>query len=77
MTSAQLPLIAIAADVTAVRPKRSASFPATTLAGAPLPITRKAATAAQAGAIPCCWKLANKNNGIQVHMAYSSHIWPR
>ena len=60
-----------------VRPNLSANFPATRLPTPPMPITIKAAKLAQVGLIPLASKLASKKIGIQAHMAYSSHIWPR
>src|SRR3954463_1990356 len=54
----QLPLIAIATEVTTVLPTRSAIRPATTQPTAPDPITRNEPTSANvestAAALPCC-----------------------
>ena len=78
MTSALVPLTAIAVIVSAVRPTRSASRPATTLPIPPTPTTRNAARLAVAGSsVPAAAKLAAKNAGIQVHIPYSSHMCPR
>src|SRR5215213_8442468 len=65
----QLPLIAMAHDVTTVRTTRSAIRPATTQPIAPAPITRNEPTSASAG-FPCCVaRLARIITGIQIHIA--------
>src|SRR5712692_8541229 len=74
VTRQQLPLIAIAHDVTIVRPTRSAISPAMTHPAPPLPITRRDATAAIDGSLFRKDKLARIMNGIWVHMAESSHM---
>src|SRR5262245_552030 len=73
-TRQQLPLTIIAAEVTIVRPARSAIKPAITQPAAPQPITRNDATSASAGLLPRWAKLARIMNGIQVHIAYNSHM---
>src|ERR1043165_7723797 len=70
----QLPLIAIATDVTTVRPTRSAIRPATTHPIAPEPITRNDPASANvestAAGLPCCAaRLARIITGIQIHIA--------
>src|SRR2546425_9925548 len=65
----QLPLIAIAQEVTTVRPTRSAIKPAITQPAAPQPITRNEPTSANAGSLLRSAKLARSMNGIQVHIA--------
>src|SRR2546426_5918329 len=74
ITRQQLPLIAIAQEVTTVRPTRSAINPATTQPIAPQPITRNDATSASAGLSPCKARLARIITGTQVHIAYNSHM---
>src|SRR5438132_1950103 len=63
------PETAIAAEATAVRPKRSAAIPAATQPAAPAPITRNDATSAR----PCgAWRtsrLARIITGTHVHIA--------
>src|ERR1043165_3740289 len=77
ITKQQVPLIIIAAEVTIVRPTRSAMAPATTQPIAPQPITRNDPTSANIGSLLPTARLARIMNGIQVHIAYNSHIWPR
>src|SRR5882724_1003719 len=69
MTRQQLPLIAIATEVTIVRPIRSATRPATTQPTAPQPITTNDPTSAKAGLLWRTDKLARIINGIHVHIA--------
>src|SRR5216110_1276249 len=69
ITKQQLPLIAIAADVTIVRPTRSAIAPATTQPIAPQPITRNDPISASAGSLLRTERLARSMKGIQVHIA--------
>src|SRR5438128_976244 len=73
----QVPLMAIAADVTIVRPIRSAINPAMTQPAAPQPITRNEATSASDGSLLREERLARIMNGTHVHIAYSSHMWPK
>src|SRR5215470_10762550 len=68
------PLIAIAAEVTTVRPIRSAIKPAITQPTAPQPITRNEETSASAGSLFRDARLARIMNGIHVHIAYNSHM---
>src|SRR5688500_16954389 len=70
----QLPLIAMAHDVTIVRPTRSAINPATTHPIAPAPITRNDPTSEKMGFPPCAVTLARIITGTQIHIAYSSHM---
>src|ERR1700704_4840871 len=65
----QLPLIAIAHEVTTVRPTRSAIRPAMTQPIAAHPITRNEATSASDESLFRSDKLARIINGIHVHMA--------
>src|SRR5438067_9772765 len=74
ITRQQLPLIAIAAEVTIVLPTRSAMRPAMTQPTAPQPITTNDPTSANAGLLSRTDKLARIINGTQVHIAYSSHM---
>jgi hypothetical protein len=68
----------MAAMVTVVRPSRSATMPATTQPMPPAATTRKAAKEARAGSVsPDAAKLAARKSGSHVHIAYSSHMWPR
>src|SRR5712692_3849342 len=69
ITRQQLPLIAMAHEVTTVRPTRSAISPAITHPAAPQPITRNEATSASDGSLLRSDKLARIMNGIQVHIA--------
>src|SRR5689334_17766662 len=73
----QLPLIAIATDVTTVRPTRSAISPATTQPIAPAPITRNDPASAKICFPPWAETLARIMTGIQIHIAYSSHMCPK
>src|SRR6266567_9321425 len=73
----QLPLIAIAHEVTTVRPTLSAITPAAKQPTAPQPMTRNDATSASAGLSPCKARLARIITGTQVHIAYNSHMWPK
>ena len=60
------------------RPTRSATAPAATHPTAPNATTANAARFAWAGSRrPAAVKLARKNSGTQVHIANSSHMWPR
>ena len=75
---ALVPEMAMATIVTAVRPSRSATRPATMHPAPPTPTIRNAARLALVGlSVPAARKLAARNSGTQVHMAYSSHMWPR
>src|SRR5690242_14830064 len=76
ITRQQAPLIAIAAEVTTVRPIRSATKPASTQPSAPQPITRNDDTSASAGSLFRDARLARIMNGIHVHIAYNSHMCP-
>src|SRR3989442_16022568 len=69
VTRQQLPLTAIAHDVTMVRPTRSAINPAITHPAPPQPITRNEATSAIDGSLFRIDKLARIMKGIHVHMA--------
>ncbi len=72
MVAAQLPLIAIAAIVIVVRPRRSARKPAATAPKAPAPMVANAASLAATGAIPggsASAKLACKKTPIHAHIA--------
>src|SRR2546425_7440149 len=69
ITRQQLPLIAIAQEVTTVRPTRSAISPATTHPAAPQPITRNEATSASDESLWRYDKLARIMKGIHVHIA--------
>src|SRR5262245_31362009 len=73
----QLPLIAIATDVTTVRPTRSAISPATTHPIAPAPITANDPISAKIGSPLWVVTLARIIVGIQTHIAYSSHMCPK
>src|SRR5215471_5760052 len=73
----QLPLTAIAAEVTTVLPIRSAIKPANTHPTAPEPMTTKDPTSANAALLLRAARLARIMKGIQVHIAYSSHMWPK
>ena len=71
-------MIAIAPIVVVVRPTRSAMAPATRQPTTPTATTTNAARLANAGSsTPEAAKLAAKNSGTQVHIANSSHMWPR
>src|ERR1051326_601625 len=74
ITRQQTPLIAIATEVTTVRPIRSATKPATTQPSAPQPITRNDETSASAGLLLRDARLARIMKGIHVHIAYNSHM---
>jgi hypothetical protein len=77
-TTALEPETAMAAMVSVVRPSRSASAPAATQPMAPAATTRNATPLAPAaGTSPEMARLAAMKAGTQVHMAYSSHMWPR
>ena len=77
-STAHVPETAIAAIVVVVRPTRSATAPATTHPTAPAATTTKAARLASAGSVtPAAARLATKNSGTHVHIANSSHMWPR
>src|SRR5262245_11126146 len=72
------PLPAIAAIVSVVRPRVSASAPATTQPMPPLATTTKAAAADVPGStVPAATNDAARNAGTHVHIAYNSHMWPR
>src|SRR4029450_8335477 len=73
-TKQQLPLIAIAHEVTTVRPTRSAIKPATAHPIAPAPITTNDPASASFGETPRAAKLDRNIKGIHVHIAYSSHM---
>src|SRR2546426_297430 len=79
--TAQLPDTTIAALVTNVRPQRSAYFPPSQHPIAPLPttanVTRAASPVTSACAPRRACSLAATNTAIHVHIAYSSHMWPR
>src|SRR5260370_21801093 len=72
ITRQQLPLIAIAQEVTIVRPTRSAIKPAITQPAAPQPITRNEATSASDGSLLRADRLTRIMNEIHVHLAYKS-----
>src|SRR5580765_4747947 len=69
ITRQHAPEIAIAQEVTSVRPARSARRPAATHPTAPAPITRNEIASASAGARPCALRLARSITGIHVHIA--------
>ncbi|MFO7533838.1 MAG: hypothetical protein R6W93_15375 [Candidatus Limnocylindrales bacterium] len=70
VTTAALPLIAIAMMVSVVRPARSASSPAPMQPTPPTATTTKATRLAMAASsTPAAAKLASRNTGIHVHMA--------
>ena len=70
ITRQQAPETAIATEVTAVRPTRSAARPATMQPTNPAPITRKAIISASAGrASPRAAKLSRAKTGNHVHIA--------
>ena len=77
ITRQQAPEIAIAQEVTSVRPTRSAIRPAATHPTAPEPITRKAAASARECALPRASSVERITTGAHVHIAYSSHMWPK
>src|SRR5687767_621468 len=77
MTSAQVPLIAIAMMVTRARPIRSARIPAMTQPMAPAAITAKASTGAHNGAMACSRPACARKTPIVLHIANNSHMWPR
>ncbi len=77
MTRAQIPLIAIAPIVSAVRPLRSATHPPATHPAAPAASVANAMRAGSAGENPRAIAIAAQNAAIQLHIAYSSHMWPR
>ncbi len=77
-TMALEPESAMAVIVTVVRPSRSANAPAPMQPTAPEATTRKATPLAAAGGTsPDSASVAATKTGTQVHMAYSSHMWPR
>ena len=68
----------MAAIVMVVRPKRSARIPPATQPIPPAAITVNAASAAVAASVvPATLKLAARKSGTHVHIAKSSHMWPR
>src|SRR5258708_4432135 len=67
---AQIPLTSNEPMVKVVRPKRSASLPASRLPRPPTPMTAKAARLAQVVLRFDSAKLAIRKAGIQAHMAY-------
>ena len=73
----QVPLMAMAHDVTAVLPSRSASRPPPTQPSAPQPMIRNEENSASSEEAFRVARLARIITGIQAHMAYSSHMWPR
>src|SRR6266581_2547456 len=79
--SAHAPERAIATLVTSVRPQRSPYLPPSQQPSAPLPTTAKVINAGTPLAVESpprrTLSLAATNAAIQVHIAYSSHIWPR
>src|SRR5882762_11062736 len=80
-----VPLMAMAQEVTAVRPTRSANSPPPTQPSAPQPMIRNDENSASsdvgcpANAIGVfrAARLARIITGIQAHIAYSSHMWPK
>ncbi len=67
-----------AAMVSVVRPRRSASAPARMQPSPPEATTANAARlAVPASVAPVRASEAARNTGIQLHIAYSSHMWPR
>src|SRR6266446_6963008 len=80
-----VPLIAMAQQVTAVRPTRSASSPPPPHPTAPPPIIRNDDHSASSDVVcPAnaigvfrAARLARIITGIQAHIAYSSHMWPK
>src|SRR6185312_11019538 len=75
--NAQNPLITIAVMVVVVRPKRSATNPATTHPMAPDATVANAIMLGVARGRACWAATAAQNSAIQLHIAYSSHMWPR
>src|SRR5205809_198061 len=75
--SAQAPDSVIAALVISVRPQRSAYLPPSQHPNAPLPTTANVTSAGAAPCAPRACSLAATNATSHVHIAYSSHIWPR
>ena len=79
--SEQAPDTASAMLVTVVRPHRSAYAPPSQQPTAPLPTTTKVTSAGSpltVGSPPVrARSLSVTNRGIHVHIAYSSHMWPR
>src|SRR6185312_2480849 len=73
----QVPLIAMAHEVTAVLPTRSASSPPPTQPSAPQPIIRNEENSASSEEVFCAARLARIITGIHAHIAYSSHMWPK
>jgi hypothetical protein len=68
ITKQHVPLIAMAHDVTSVRPTRSAIKPATTQPTAPAAITINEPSSANRGSPFCCAMLERIITGIQIHM---------
>src|SRR6185369_11399756 len=68
ITKQHVPLIAIAHEVTKVRPTRSANNPAITHPTAPAPITMNDASSTRRGAPSWVARLARIITGIQIHM---------
>src|SRR6185436_2833758 len=75
-TSAQAPLSAIDRFTTNARPRRSASQPPQTDPSAPIAIAADANAFTRPGPSDDADDAARKK-GIHVHIAYSSHMWPR
>src|SRR5882724_205448 len=73
----QVPLMAMAPEVTAVLPTRSASNPPPTQPSAPQPMIRNDENSASSEEVCCAARLARIITGIQAHIAYSSHMWPK
>src|SRR5512132_4161153 len=73
----QVPLIAIAHDVTAVLPTRSAKSPPPMQPSAPQPMIKNEENSASSDEAFCAARLARIITGIQAHIAYSSHMWPK
>src|SRR5215472_10680551 len=69
ITRQQAPEIAIAQEVTRVRPARSARKPAMTQPTAPDPITRKAAASASECGLPLASSVDRITTGAHVHIA--------
>src|SRR5216683_7691004 len=68
-----VPLMAMAQEVTAVRPTRSASRPPPTQPNAPQPMIRNDENSASSDEVFRVARLARIITGIQAHIAYSSH----
>jgi hypothetical protein len=69
MTRQHVPLAAMAMEVTAVRPARSAARPPATQPIAPDPMTRKDEASASRDGCPPAVKLARRKTGTHAHIA--------